>query len=89
MNENMTNLTQKFKVYIVKDKRKGYNVYDNFYPSEITPVNIYNNSDSDYGIDPGNDTFDDIETAEWWINNQGSADTNYIILPIYTRTTEQ
>ena len=86
MNENMTNLTQKFKVYTVKDKRKGYNVYDNFYPSEITPVNIYK-SDPDY-YEPGDDTFDDIETAEWWINYKGSADTNYIILPIYTRTVE-
>jgi hypothetical protein len=77
-------LIQKFRIYTVKDKRKGYNVYDNFYPSEITPVNIYNSSGPDSEYEPGNDIFDDIESAAEWIDEYGSTTANYIILPIYT-----
>ena len=61
-----------FKIYTVTDKQEGYNTYDNFYPSDIRPVNI--------------DSFKTEDEAKIWIKKHGSLDAKYTILPIYETT---
>ena len=65
-------MTKYFKIYTVTDKRNGYNTYDNFYPSELTPVNI--------------NTFETENEAMIWLRKHGSFDAKYVILPIYEVT---
>ena len=62
-------MTKYFKIYTVTDKRNGYNTYDEFYPSELTPVNI--------------NTFETENKAINWLSKHGSFDAKYVILPIY------
>lgn len=65
-------MTKYFKIYTVTDKRNGYNTYDEFYPSELTPVNI--------------NTFETENEAISWLSKHSSFDAKYVILPIYETT---
>ena len=65
-------MTKYFKIYTVTDKRNGYNTYDDFYPSELTPVNI--------------NTFETENEAMIWLSKHGGFDAKYVILPIYEVT---
>lgn len=64
-------MTKYFKIYTVKDKRNGYNTYDDFYPSDLIPVNI--------------NTFETENEAMIWISKHGSFNAKYTILPVYER----